>query len=256
MAAPDGTASGWLRRPARRPNASLRLVCFPHAGGGASAYWQWPRLLPPEVEVLAVQYPGRQDRFADPFADSLVEMADPIASEVAALAGPVALFGHSMGALVAFEVARRLRGAGPQAPRRLVVSAHPAPTRPRTSKPAGDSDEEVLAYLRELGGAGAGLLEDPDLRELTLPMVRNDLRMVRNYRYVRQPPLDCPISAVAGAQDRSCPAEHMREWGAQTSARFDLAVLAGDHFYTETSTGLLTTALVDRFDLDGLPAYH
>jgi pyochelin biosynthesis protein PchC len=254
------TATGWFRWPARRPGAALRLVCFPHAGGGASAFWRWPQLLPPRIDVLAVQYPGRQDRFAEPYAESLTGMADPIAAELAALLdaepGPVAFFGHSMGALVAFEVARRLSDAGLPPPVRLVVSAHPAPTVPRTSMPAADTDDAVLAYLRELGGAGAGLLEDPDLRELTLPMVRNDLRLVRNYHYVSGPPLDCSITAVAGAQDHSCTPSQMRDWYARTARGFDLAVFPGDHFYLETSPQLLATALIDRFELDGLAAHR
>ena len=256
-AAANGT-SGWLRWPVRRPAADLRLVCFPHAGGGASAFWRWPRLLPPQVEVLAVQYPGRQDRFAEDYPETLTGMADPIAAELAALLdgqpGPVAFFGHSMGALVAFEVARRLPATGLPAPTRLVVSAHQAPTSPHVHGPDGDSDQAVLTYLRSLGGSGADLLEDPELRELTLPMVRNDLRLVRNYRYVDGPPLDCPITAVAGAQDRSCTPSQMRDWYRRTTRGFDLAVFPGDHFYLETSTGPLTTALIDRFELDGLAA--
>jgi surfactin synthase thioesterase subunit len=260
VATQDGAAAGWFRWPARRPEAALRLVCFPHAGGGASAYWRWPRLLPAQVEVLAVQYPGRQDRFADPYADSLLELAGPVTAELAGLlAGrptPVAFFGHSMGALVAFEVARGMRAAGLPSPSRLVVSAHPAPTRPRVSGPAGDGDQAILDYLRSLGGAGADLLDDPDLRELTLPMVRNDLRLTRNYQYLPGAPLDCPISAIAGAADRSCTPEQMRDWSRQTTAGFDLAILPGDHFYTETAAGLLGNVLTDRFELDGLVAYQ
>jgi pyochelin biosynthetic protein PchC len=260
VATQDVAAAGWFRWPARRPDAALRLVCFPHAGGGASAYWRWPRLLPEQVEVLTVQYPGRQDRFADPYAESLLEMADPVTVELAGLLAerptPVVLFGHSMGALVAFEVARGMRAAGLPSPSRLVVSAHPAPTRPRSPGPVGDSDQAVLEYLRGLGGAGAELLDDPDLRELTLPMVRNDLRLTRNYRYLPGAPLDCPVSAIAGAADRSCTPEQMRDWRRQTTAEFDLAILPGDHFYTETATALLSDVLTNRFELDGLAAYQ
>jgi surfactin synthase thioesterase subunit len=242
---PRTTGSIWWRRPVPRPGAGLRLLCFPPAGAGASTFRAWGGLLP-QVEVLAVQYPGRQDRFAEPCPERMPALADAIAAAVAAdLPGPVAFFGHSMGAVVAYEVARRLAAVGVPEPRHLVVSAHPAPTRERSSRPAADTDEAVLDYLRMLGGANAALLDDPDLRELTMPMVRADLRLIGAYRYAPGPPLACPVTAVVGAADSTCGAVDVVDWAARTTGPFDLAVLPGGHFYLE-SPGPLMALLADR----------
>jgi pyochelin biosynthesis protein PchC len=227
--------STWWRRPAPRPDAEITLLCFPPAGAGASTFRGWADALP-GVDVLAVQYPGRQDRFADPCAETMAELADPLAAAVAGgLVGPVAFFGHSMGAVVAYEVARRLdRDLA-----HLFVSAHAAPTAPRTSRPEADTDEAVLDYLRALGGANVAMLDDPDLRELTLPMVRADLRLLGAYEHLAGPPLACPVTAIVGTGDHTTSAVDAVAWAARTTGPFDLVALPGGHFYLESPAPLM-----------------
>jgi pyochelin biosynthesis protein PchC len=237
------TSSIWWRQAVPRPDATATLLCFPPAGAGASTFRGWAARLP-RVDVLGVQYPGRQDRFGEPCAEAMAELADPLAAAVAAeLTGPVAFFGHSMGAVVAYEVARRLPAEFDLA--RLVVSAHAAPTAPRTSRPEADTDEAVLAYLRGLGGANVAMLDDPDLRELTLPMVRADLRLLGRYEHAAGPPLTCPVTAVVGRSDHTTSAVDAAGWAARSTGPFDLVALPGGHFYLE-SPGPLMAVLTER----------
>jgi pyochelin biosynthesis protein PchC len=227
----------WWRRSAPRPEAPVTLLCFPPAGAGASTFRGWADLLP-GVEVLAVQYPGRQDRFAEPCAETMPDLAEPLAAAVTAgLSGPVAFFGHSMGAVVAYEVARRLPAA--LSPVHLFVSAHAAPTQPRGSRPAADTDDAVLDYLRTLGGANVTLLDDPDLRELTLPMVRCDLRLLGAYEHPAGPPLSCPVTAIVGTEDHTTTAVDAAAWAARSTGPFDLVALPGGHFYLESPAPLM-----------------
>lgn len=245
-AGPARAASPWFRYFAPRPGADLRLVCFPHAGGSVTTFRGWPALLPGLVELVAVQYPGRQDRYREPCFEEM----DPLAGEIAAavldlLPGPLAFFGHSMGAAVAFEVARRLQEHGRE-PVRLFVSARSAPTRTRPDRLPIHSDEELLAYLHALGGGAAHLLEHDDLRELTLPMVRSDLRLIEAYACADGPPLRCPITAIVGAADDSCTAADVAGWRAYTAAGFELHTFPGGHFYLEPVPAQLPGFLLDR----------
>ncbi|MEO3827714.1 alpha/beta fold hydrolase [Actinomadura sp. B10D3] len=245
--------SGWLRAFRPRPAARLRLICFPNAGGAASAFRDWPGLLPPAVEVVAVQYPGRQDRYGEPLVRDLTAMADAVTEEVmAVLDRPAALFGHSMGALVAFEVARRVRPRYPSPLVHLFASARKAPD---ACEPTGleFDDDEVRAFIRRLGGSGAAPLEDEELWRLTLPMLRSDFLMADAYRYTPGAPLTCPITAISGERDATFTAADARRWAAHTVAGFEARSLPGGHFYNEEVPGELVALLLDRLDgdLDG-----
>lgn len=221
----------WFRVFEPRPGAELRLVCFPHAGGSASAYRGWARLLPPSVELVAVQYPGRQDRFRDPVATSIVDLAGQIGAALApSLGRPTVLFGHSMGAMVAYETSRLLVPRFPPPITRLVVSACGAPG-VRGPQGIGFSDQELKDYVRAMGGAG--LPEDEELWQVALPVLRNDLRLTESYRHVRGAPVTFPITAIAGADDAHAPPEEMATWGDHTIGAFESYVLPGGHFYLE-----------------------
>ncbi|GAA3390717.1 thioesterase II family protein [Cryptosporangium minutisporangium] len=212
----------WFRRPLPRPDATVRLVCFPHAGGSASFY-RWLADLDPGVEVLLVQYPGRENRIAEPMPETMGALVDAV---VAALPpGPVAVFGHSMGASVAYEVARRVPV------RALVVSGQPAPRWHRSGVVLDMSDADVLAAIRRLGGTASAVLDDPDLREMVVDVMGGDLRLLRTYTPTpAEPPLEVPVRALAGASDPAAPPEQVADWRTVTTGPFDLTTLPGGHF--------------------------
>lgn len=224
----------WVVRPRPDPRAHLRLFCFPFAGGGATTYRGWPAHLPPDIEVVAVQLPGREDRLREePFTD-VFELTPVVAQALAPyLDRPFALFGHSMGALVAFELARALERAGGPAPEHLFVSARSAPT-VRYSLPSvgGMSDREVLGLLRRLGGTPPDALRDPDLMRLVLPRFRADLTLCERYLYSPDRKLSCPISALGGALDFFRRGE-LTGWAAETRAAFQLRMFPGGHFFID-----------------------
>jgi pyochelin biosynthesis protein PchC len=239
----DAARALWLRgfRPA--PDAAARLVCLPHAGGSASYFFGLARALDPRVELLAVQYPGRQDRHAEPCVGDVVELAEQLVDVLAGLDDtPLVLFGHSMGATVGFEVARRLAARGAP-PARLVVSARCAPSDHRSAGIHLLDDDGVLAELRRLSGTEAAVLGDEELLRMVLPAIRSDYRAAETYRYAPGPPLPVPILGLCGDADPRVEPEHVAGWRAHTDAGFDLRVLPGGHFYFGQQPGELAGVL-------------
>ncbi|WP_327585112.1 alpha/beta fold hydrolase [Nonomuraea sp. NBC_00507] len=221
----------WFPCYAPRPLAGSRLFCFPHAGGSASFYRAWHRDLPPAVELRAVQYPGRADRRADPMVDDAGHLAKLIADAMAPLLDrPVALFGHSMGALIAYEVARELEARG-RGVAHLFASGRHAPHEHRASGTGSGTDDELIADLVRLGGMEPELLADPVIRELTLPVVRNDYRVDETYLHRSGGVLSCPVTALLGEADPEVTIGQAARWSELTRAAFTLCVLGGDHFY-------------------------
>jgi pyochelin biosynthetic protein PchC len=183
--------------------------------------------------VLAVQYPGRHERLAEPFAGSVTEMADGLAAEVGQDPAPVVMFGHSMGAAIAFETSRRLQATSvPLAG--LIVSSHTPPTVPITSDLHRLPDAEMWHALAGLGGTEPEILELPDLRELYTPVLRADLTVSAAYLDPDSPgSLHVPVLALTGTRDSIAPAESMRRWSEVTTDRFGLRTFDGDHFYLQ-----------------------
>ncbi len=234
VAVADLSADPVFRRwfPTARPaGGATRLFCFPHAGAGASTYRDWAARLGPDVDCLPVQLPGRETRIAESPVEDLDEMVSAIEPVLAAYGGPrFALFGHSMGALIAFAAAHRLRDAGAE-PVHLFVSGSAAPQRSRASRRWHElSDRALLDRLTELGGMPAGVLAEPELCELLLPILRADVTLCERYRYQPRPLLSIPITALAGASDTMLEGP-LAEWAAETAAPFTERIFPGDHFY-------------------------
>jgi pyochelin biosynthetic protein PchC len=242
-----GRPDNWFRVHHRSDRPRLRLVCFPHAGGTAQLFHGWPARLPSDIEVLAVRYPGRQDRVAEPCVDDMGTLADAVAAALEPhLDRPLALFGHSMGAAVAYEVALRLE-ARPVVPVHVLVSAHVPGHRADRSHLDDDTDEALIARVRRLGDLHSEVYDIPELRELLLPALRADHRLLRTYRPERARPLRAPITAYTGTDDSSCALDDIRAWADLTGAdNFELRSFPGDHFYLVPREADLLADIAER----------
>ncbi|MEU6701246.1 alpha/beta fold hydrolase [Pseudonocardia sp. NPDC046786] len=224
--------SAAVRRFTEQPGATCRIVCLAHAGGGANAFRRWPRMFGPQVDVVALQYPGRENRMADPLIDSMPALVEHLSEALVPLTDlPWVLFGHSMGAAVAYELALDLRRRGAPGPHRLVVSAREAPSRARGGDVHLRSDDGIVADLTRLGGTAAEVLAHRELREIVLPVVRNDYRLIETYRPGPAEPLSVPVTALRGDADPDVDAADADAWREITTGAFDAVVLPGGHFY-------------------------
>lgn len=221
----------WLRRFHPAPDAATRLLCLPHAGGSASYYFPVSRALSPDIEVLAVQYPGRQDRHSEPCIDSVEGLADRLVPALRPfLDRPLTIFGHSLGATLGFEVALRLEQAG-VVPTALFASGRRAPSRVRDERSHLLDDAGLVADIKALNGTEASLLDDEDILRMVLPAVRGDYRAAELYRYRPGPKLNCPVYAFIGDADPKVTVDEANAWRAHSACEFELTVFAGGHFY-------------------------
>jgi surfactin synthase thioesterase subunit len=226
----------WLRCFHPTAETSPQVVCFPHAGGTASYYFALSRTLAPRVEVLAVQYPGRQDRRREPLIDNISVLADQIFEMLGPVADrrPYAFFGHSMGSIVAFEVARRLQQAGAQGPQVLLVSGRRGPAVQRAEHCHLRDNEGFVSELRAMDGTDPRLLEDPELLATILPVARADYKAIETYECPSEAILRCPIVALVGDVDPRVRVGEVAAWAAHTTGEFDMKVFPGGHFYLDT----------------------
>ncbi|WP_225840198.1 thioesterase II family protein [Streptomyces sp. NK08204] len=242
------TDSLWCRRFHPADDAPARLVCFPHAGGSASYFLPVSAALSPAVDVLAVQYPGRQDRRAEPCIEDIGTLADEAFRALVAWADrPLTFFGHSMGAIMAFEVARRFAREGMDAPVHLFASGRRAPSVHRDENVHQRGDDEILAEMVSLGGTDARLLADEELVRMVLPSIRADYKAVERYRCEPGAVLSCPVTALTGDADPRTSIEDARAWAAHTTAGFELRVFEGGHFFLTSRATEVIEALREHF---------
>jgi medium-chain acyl-[acyl-carrier-protein] hydrolase len=223
----------WLRCFEKRPQAKVRLLCFAHAGGSAATYAVWHRDLPPEVELWALQLPGRDDRRTEA---RRVDIARLVAELVDALREvhdrPVALFGYSLGAIIAFEYARAVRGTPAGEPVHLFAAARRPPQMPLDVPIHALPDPQLIRETKSrYDGVPQVILDDPELLTYFLPIIRADLQLLESYRFAEEPALGCPITAFVGSTDPHAPGHMIDGWAAQTAGRFQAHVMPGGHFF-------------------------
>lgn len=232
------SASRWLMRTPRPQGCAVRLFCFPHAGGGSITFRGWQKQFREPVEVAAVQPPGRENRLSERPLASLPELRAALADALAPwMETPFAFFGHSFGALVAFELARELRRRRLALPRVLFASGRHAPSHEPESAPlhALPDDELVEEVDRRYGGIPRAILEERELLMLLLPTLRADLTITEGYEYRPEPPLSCRICAFGGEQDTRIGEHELAAWERETAAGFRLRMFPGGHFFIHDS---------------------
>lgn len=223
----------WLPRFAPKPNTRLRLFCFPYAGGDSVAIFRnWSPRFPASIEICPVQLPGRGSRLLEPPLADLKAIVSAVAEALQKyLDKPFAFFGHSMGSLIGFELARLFRREHKLEPIHLFVSGRSAPQVPDTDPPTYNLPEpEFIEELQRINGTPKEALEHPELMRLMLPILRNDFQVCQTYTYTEDAPLSCPITVLGGLQDEAT-REELEAWKAQTTGRFMLHMLPGDHFF-------------------------
>ena len=242
---PAVTRTPWVIVPEPNAAARLRLLCFPYAGGGPSVFSGWPRALPSDVELCAVQMPGRERRLSEPPITDWDEVVDRMVDGLAPWTErPCALFGHSLGAVLAFELARRLRRLPRCGLVHLFVSGCRAP-----HLPFGDGaihhlpDQEFVDGLRRLRGTPEELFDSPELLELFLPVLRADLMLAETYACRGDAPLDVPISAYGGREDAQETPPMVSEWRAHTTSAFLSSTFPGGHFFVKEESAALLSQL-------------
>ncbi|WP_309474733.1 thioesterase II family protein [Streptomyces ipomoeae] len=236
----------WIRRFHPAPEVRTHVLCLPHAGGSASYFYSLSAALSPSVEVCAVQYPGHGDRINESAVNSLEALADQIVDALDLLRGNrLVLFGHSMGAALAFEIARRLETQG-DAPSALFVSSRRAPSRPRAERFHLLSDIELLKEVRRLNGTDFEVLADDNVLSLFLPAIRSDFTASETYSYKPGSALTCPIFTFFGDQDKDLTRDDLEAWRDQTAGDFELTSFPGGHFYIGDQVSAVAEAVLAR----------
>lgn len=240
--------TAWLAHHRPRPAARMRLFCFPYSGADASLFYRWPESLPAEVEVCPVQLPGRGTRLSEPLFTAVPPLVEGCGNALRpCFDKPFTFFGHSLGALVAFELARWCRRNLEVEPMRLFASGCGAPQLPeRETAMHHLPDAEFLEALRNLKGTPEAVLAQPELRELILPILRADFAMCETYAYTGEPPLACPFSVYGGLQDVHVDRERLEAWREQTTGPLQIRMFPGDHFFINSDRALLMRVLAQE----------
>lgn len=226
---------------AQERQITQRLFCFPYAGGAASIYRDWGDRLPSSIEVHSVQLPGHGNRVSEPLFKRVKPLVEATAEALMPyLEGSFAFFGHSMGSIIAFELAHKLRRENKPGPSHLFLSGRPAPHRTKKEPPTYDLPEpEFIEELRRMQGTPNEILRHPGLMEVFSPILRADLEICQTYEYEPRPPLECPITAFGGLQDEEVSREALEGWRDSTTSSFAVRMFPGNHFFLHTSAPVL-----------------
>ena len=240
----------WFVCRSERPQAALRMFCLPYAGRGASVFNSWSNSFPDDIELQAVQLPGRESRYNEPMFTDIHETVRALADSIKLyMDRPYALFGYSMGALVAFELMRELRRRGEPLPIQLFLAAMRAPQIPPICPSLTDlPDDSFLEQMRHYYDPPQDAWNLPELLKVILPTLRTDMKMCDGYIHTLEPPLESPIHAFAGQDDRSASPAVVREWRQQTTEEFNMDVFDGTHFFINTASDDLQRVMISRLN--------
>lgn len=235
---------------------TIRLFCFPYAGGSAHVYRKWSTDLPKAIEVHPIELPGRGTRLKEKPFHRMAPLVKSLANTVRfRLDKPFAFFGHSLGALIAFELTRYLRREQGPHPCHLFVSGHQAPQVADSDPPISSlSDKAFKERLRSYNGTPHEVLEHTELMELMLPILRTDFEVNETYVYSRENPLECPVTALGGLQDHAVSRKSLEAWHEETSSSFMVRLFPGDHFYLNKDPLLLLQAIAQELLANLLPS--
>ncbi|GAB2727574.1 thioesterase II family protein [Kitasatospora kifunensis] len=243
-------------RPERNPEAVKRFICLGYCGGGVSSYMKWADAMPPGVELAAICYPGREGRFIEDFAENWEELVDDVLTAVESAADlPYVLFGHSMGSWVAFDVASRLEERGGPAPEALVVSSANAPSDvlavEEVTPSRRQSDEQLLAWMREFGLLPQHVLGSPELQEMAVELMRADIRVRDSFRYRDRSAVNAPVELFTGTDDETIDADVREQWLRLAKGGIRHTMLPGSHFYTPEVWNVLPSYMASLNDRVG-----
>jgi len=237
----------WITFPRPSSQARLRLFCFPYAGAGASVFRTWAGLLPPELEVVAVQLPGRESRLREPPLTRLEDLIEALSSVLARyLDRPFAFFGHSLGGLISYELAHRLRLEKGSCPAHLVISGRRPPEVEETDEPLHLlPDSRLIERLRVLNGTRDEVFREPEVLAIVLPILRADFTVCERYRYEKKPPLPCPLTIYGGENDGYVSSSRLHLWSDHTQNNFRVRLFPGNHFFLNSARSLVLQSLAE-----------
>ncbi|TBR56988.1 putative thioesterase [Westiellopsis prolifica IICB1] len=235
----------WVSCPLPNPQANLRLFCFPYAGASTRAFFSWAEHLPSTVELCPIELPGHGPRLKEKAFTQLQPLVEAIAMAILPyLDKPFACFGHSMGALLSFELAHFLQNRYNQSPRHLLLSGRRAPQTPSLAAPIHAlPDAAFIQGLRQYNGMPEKVIQNVQLMELLLPMLRADFTLMETYNYVPHSPLDCPMTIFGGLKDLTVSYEALISWQYHTHAEFTVQMFPGNHFFIHSDQELLLLSL-------------
>ncbi|GCE05926.1 thioesterase II family protein [Dictyobacter aurantiacus] len=239
--------SSWIVSKQARPKN--RLFCFPYAGGGASIYRLWQQALPSGVEVCPIQLPGRETRIGEAPINQLTDLLPPLVRALTPyLHEPFQVFGHSMGALIGFELTRELRRQQLPTPTHLFMSGHRAPQLPREKTQTWQlPDAEFIQSLKNMGGTPDAVLQNDELMQLLLPTLRADFAINETYNYQPEPPLNIPITVLGGSEDKEVKSEELEDWQRQSTYPIDLHIFPAGHFFVHSHQAQLIEIIASHY---------